>query len=289
MGLRKTLIAGLAAAALSLPGAANAGIDFLFNWGATGEGSFDGSTLSSPVRSMKFTAESVVVFNGAPFTTGTTFTDYVVLRIDQLFNSSSNAVGPYGDTGFPGFFSMGITVLAEFTGIQTSALTYDITGLNSFRMFYDGPVGGYTAADFTTLASFIDGVLVENGISATGSGVNDPNAPDGSIDVIVGLLDLLTNGDFEVNLQGGSLGSHLLGITNANNHLCGTPLQTCASDSTAILGMFGEGPNSDGFHTISDGSIEKVALPEPGTLGLLGLALAAMGFVGIRRRKGQIA
>jgi hypothetical protein len=284
MGLKKTFVAGIAAAALSVPAVANAGIDFLFNWGATGEGQFGAQTVSAPVRSMKFTAESVIVFNGAPFTPGTTFTDYVVLRVDQLFNSTSNAVAPYGDTGVPGLFGMGITILAEFTGVQNSPLSYSVTGLNSLRMFYDGPVGGYSAANFTNLASFIDGTLVESGLFATGSGVNDPNAPDGSIDVTVGLLDLLTGGDFEVNLQGGSLGSHLLGITNANNHLCGTGLQTCASTSDAILAMFGQGPNPAGFHTISDGSIEKVALPEPGTLGLLGLALAAMGFVGVRRR-----
>ena len=288
MKLKKTLATGLTAAALMVPSLANAGIDFVFNWGATGEGAFGGITTSdplNPVRSMKFTAESAIVFDGVPFTPGVTFTDYVVLRVDQLFNSASAVVGPYGDTGVPGFFDMGITVLAEFTGIQNTALTYSITGLNSFRLFYDGPNNGYTAANFTNLATFIDGALVEGGVSATGSGVNDPNAPDGSIDIIVGLLDLIAEGDFELDPQLASLGSHLFGITNSNNHLCGTAAQTCASDSTSILAMFGEGENRSAIHTISDGSIEKVtAVPEPGTLGLLGLALAAMGFASIRRR-----
>ena len=131
MKLKKTLATGLTAAALMVPSLANAGIDFVFNWGATGEGAFGGITTSdplNPVRSMKFTAESAIVFDGVPFTPGVTFTDYVVLRVDQLFNSASAVVGPYGDTGVPGFFDMGITVLAEFTGIQNTALTYSITG-----------------------------------------------------------------------------------------------------------------------------------------------------------------
>jgi hypothetical protein len=284
MGLKKTLVAGLAAAALSLPSVATAGIDFIFNWGATGEGGFGGTTTSLPVREMKFTAESVIVFNGVPFSTGTTFTDYVVLRIDQLFNSGGNPVGPYGDTGVPNVFNMGITILAQFTGVQTNAPAgqnnYIINGLTSFKMFYDGPNGGYTAADFANLATFIDGIQVETANGVSGVGTNAVNAPDGNLDLFISLVDLL---GFEA-LPDGSL-TDFISFTNSNNHLCGTPQQTCASSRAAILAAFGQG-DTFGFHTKSDGSIEKLAsIPEPDTLGLLGLALAAMGFVALRRRK----
>lgn len=277
MRLKKTLLAGLTAALL-IPGFANAGFDFKFDWAATGEG-FNGVSPSATLREMKFTAESAIVFNGVPFGTGVTFTDYIVLRVDQLFDSSSNVVGPYGPSD-----QMQITMLAKLTGIQIDALNYVVNGVSSFNVYYDGPTGGFTNANFAqaSLASFTDSALVETATSVNGTGTNSPLAPDGVLDMTVALLDGILNGDFEVDVNGGSLGNHLFGITNSNNHLCGGGAQTCASSATNILAKFGEGPNLNAIHTKSDGSIEKI--PEPATMALLGLGLLGMGAT-LRRRK----
>lgn len=290
MKLKKTLVAGLTLATLCAPGLANAGIDFQFNWGATTEGQ-TGAPLSLPVRELKFTSESVIVFDGVPFATGTTFTDYVILRIDQLFDSGgTGSLTPYGPAS-----SMQITIAAVFRGIQTNSPAgnnnYLVTGLlpslnaapTGLSWYYDGPNGGFTSAVFATPSTFVDGQKVEVGTFATGTGTNAVNAPDGSLDVTVGLADLLATGDFETVFGA----PQLLAFTNANNHFCDGTLQTCASTVAGILALFGAdtpGNEAAGIHTKSDGSIEKIALPEPATLGLMGLALLGMGFVSRRRK-----
>lgn len=274
MKLRKALLTGMTAMAVALPGVANAGVDFVFNWAATGEGG--AVPVSGVVDELKFTAESVVVFNGQPFTAGTTFTDYVTLRVDQLFNNGNLALTPYGPTN-----SMEITAVAVLQGVQTSNIEYDITGGQLF-LFYDGPNGGYTQAVFQDLSAFVDGALVEGSNQITGSGGNLTNAPDGALDLFVALIDLVAEGDFELLRVGEEnvAGQHFLGITNSNNALCGGN-QTCASTQAAILSFFEVelGQNQTAFHTRSDGSIEKLtAVPAPGTLLLLGVAMLGLGF-----------
>jgi len=281
MRFKKTLVACMTAAAFCGPGLASAGDDFLFNWGATTEGP---AGVSDTVRSMKFTAESVVVFHGVPFATGTTFTDYIVIRIDQLFDSSNNEVIPYGARD-----SQQITVLAELTGTQTNTgggNNYAVTGINSFSMYYDGPLGGFTNANYgqASLASFTDGQLVESAAFVSGLGTNATTSTDGVLDMTLGLVDLLAGSDFELRADGSVNPLGWVAFSNSNNHLCGTPLQTCASSKANILAAFGEA-DVFGFHTISDGSLEKSAIvvPEPETYAMLLAGLGLMGFIARRR------
>src|SRR5690242_327473 len=93
---KRAIRSGIVAIALTAPMFASAAtIPFAFNWGATSEG-FTGTPVSLPVNELKFTAESALVFHGTPFAPGTTFTDYIALRIDQLFFGGDQSPTPYG-------------------------------------------------------------------------------------------------------------------------------------------------------------------------------------------------
>jgi hypothetical protein len=268
-------------------------VDFRFDWAATGEG-FAGVSPSAVTREMKFTAESVVVFNGAPFTPGVTFNDFVLLRVDQLFDKFGDPIAsPYGSG-----VSMQITLVAALKGIQQTATQYAITGFDFFNIYYDGPNGGFTNASFGgALGNFADTAPVETAAFVAGTGGNLTTAPDGALDLFAGLVDLVPNGDFEISPAGGPLSLDIVvAQTNSNNALCssdshGGGTQTCGASTGGILGLFGLSLVSAGgtvpdvlaFHTKNDGSIEKL-VPEPATVALMGLGLLGMGYFGRRRR-----
>ena len=307
MKFRKALMATLIGA---LPLTANAAINFTFNYadandaeGYTPAGIFAGSP-SAVTDELKFTAESLVQFtSGTPFEAGSTFTDYVLVRIDQLFDNGDESADIYNQG--PLFQDREITLRMEFTGTFIADDEFLITGLTGegINIYYDagpnaagtsGAGGVLTLASFNDAAlnSFVDGTLVEDATFVSGGGTTSTVVPDGAIDLFIVLRDILStiNPDydpFELNAIGAVILETVVAVTNGNNALCidDGGLQSCGTTEAGLAGFFGVAPGANVFHTRTDGSVEKEtqAIPEPGTLALLGLV--AVAFAGFSRRR----
>ena len=301
--LKKSLVAA-SIAALAQVSAFAAPLTFAFNWAAADAalGIANTRPQSFATDELKFTAESSIRFTDGGvggvgvISAGDTFTDRIVLRVDQLFKSgvsNGEQFFGYGPSPLAGI-KREITVVAELTGTQNTATGYTITPGGVFRIYYDSGAG-FTSGDFSNLSSFRDsnggaGLNVENGIVVSPSGgANDIAHADGNINLFMQLIDNLARGDFEVNVGGSSINGFVLGIADGNNNVCSDSggTATCNSSSANFNTFFAAGAlasNQFDVHTKTDGSLTK-QVPEPSSVVLFGAALMGLGMVGRRRRQ----
>jgi hypothetical protein len=308
MKIKKLLLASLIAAA---PFTANAGIDFTFNWADAN--TVEGYTPTAPgytapvsdvTDELKFTAESLVRFtSGTPFTAGSTFTDYVLVRIDQLFNDGNENNDIYNLP--PNLQDREITLQMVFSGTFIDDQDFVVNDLGAgegISVYYDagpsviGPsgVGGaLTLANFANaqLPNFVDGTVVEVASALSGGGTTAQTVPDGAIDLFIELADVLSTlgpyDPFELDALGNVITRIIVAVTNGNNALCNDDggAQACGTTEAGLAGFFGlGGASATTFHTRTDGSVEKAFVPEPNTLALLGLGIIA-GLAIARRRR----
>lgn len=285
------------AMALAVSGPASASIMFGDDWGFNPDGTGLAGAIT-PIDEMTYLGISYTESTG--FSAGDTFQDVGRLAATSFQNDAAPI--PAGTSGLGIDYELTAT-FRDWTGTYgptiagNTGFTFDNGG--TLNVFIDSNL------DYTSFATAENGIaanpILSLSISDGEGNINfgNPGGVDGNINILFEVtdaeagywfLDMDDDGTAETDITallaliGPGDPPLVVALTDSNNNIT-DPSAAVAADFIASTGL-GNPTGPGDIYTLNDGSVTLAAnvVPEPSTLGLLGLSLLGFGLV---RRKAK--